>query len=448
MGYLIRKTDHFLQEWKKNSDRQPLIIKGARQVGKTETIRKFAKENYRNVIEINFITEPAYKAIIEEGFTADSITKLISRIDPSKHFVAEETLIFFDEIQDFPEIATALKFFKEDGRFDVICSGSLLGVQYRRIASISVGYKTDYQMYSIDFEEFLWAKGYSQETIEDMMNHMLLETPFTEAEQTIYSNLFLEYCILGGMPAIVSNYIDKGTFEGSLESQRQLLVDYENDIIKYAEGLDKAKILSVYRSIPAQLAKENKKFQYSKVIKGGRSKDYMGCVQWLKDAGLINICECLQFPELPLKGNVNESKYKVYISDTGLLVASLDDESQMDLRANKNLGVYKGALYENFAAEALVKQGYGLYYYSKENSTLEEDFFIRSMNELIPVEVKANTNKAKSMIQLIKSNSYADIRHGIKLTAGNIGMSGNIITFPYFCTFLLKKYMSKQQIFK
>ena len=448
MGYLVRKTDHFLQEWKKNSDRQPLIIKGARQVGKTETIRKFAKENYRNVIEINFITEPAYKAIIEEGFTADSITKLISRIDPSKHFVAGETLIFFDEIQDFPEIATALKFFKEDGRFDVICSGSLLGVQYHRIASISVGYKTDYQMYSMDFEEFLWAKGYSEKTIEDMMMHMLLETPFTKVEQNIYSNIFLEYCLLGGMPAIVSNYIDKGTFEGSLESQRQLLVDYENDIIKYAEGLDKAKILSVYRSIPAQLAKENKKFQYSKVIKGGRSKDYMGCVQWLEDAGLINICECLQFPELPLKGNVNESKYKVYISDTGLLVASLDDESQMDLRANKNLGVYKGALYENFAAEALVKQGYGLYYYSKENSTLEEDFFIRSMNELIPVEVKANTNKAKSMIQLIKSNSYADIRHGIKLTAGNIGMSGNIITFPYFCTFLLKKYMSEQQIFK
>lgn len=156
------------------------------------------------------------------------------------------------------------------------------------------------------------------------------------------------------------------------------MADYENDIVKYAQGLDKAKILSVYRSIPAQLAKENKKFQYSKVSKGGRSKDYMGCVEWLKDAGLINVCECLQFPELPLKGNVDESKYKVYISDTGLLVASLDDESQIDLRTNKNLGIYKGALYENFAAEALVKQGYGLYYYSKDNSTLEEDFFIRS----------------------------------------------------------------------
>lgn len=170
----------------------------------------------------------------------------------------------------------------------------------------------------------------------------------------------------------VSSYIERETFEGSLDLQHQLLVDYENDIVKYAQGLDKAKILSVYRSIPAQLAKENKKFQYSKVSKGGRSKDDMGCVEWLKDVGLINVCECLQFPELPLKGNVDESKYKVYISDTGLLVASLDDESQIDLRANKNLGIYKGALYENFAAEALVKQGYGLYYYSKDNSTPDE----------------------------------------------------------------------------
>jgi len=277
---------------------------------------------------------------------------------------------------------------------------------------------------------------------------MLSGTPFSASEQNTFSNLFLEYCILGGMPAIVSNYIAKGTFEGSLQLQRQLLTDYENDIIKYAEGLDKAKILSVYRSIPAQLAKENKKFQYSRIVKGARSKDYMGCVEWLKDAGLITLCDCLQFPELPLRGNVCENKYKVYISDTGLLVASLDDEAQVDLRANKNLGVYKGALYENFEAEAFIKQGYGLYYYSKENSTLEEDFFIRSSNELIPVEVKSNTNRSKSMAQLIKSDTYPDIRHGIKFTAGNIGISDDIITFPYFCTFLLKRYMEMQKIFK
>ena len=417
MGYLVRKADAFLREWKKNPDRKPLIIKGARQVGKTETIRTFARENYKNVIEINFITEPSYKVIVEEGFSAEHIIKLISRIDPTKHFEENETLIFFDEIQDFPEIATALKFFKENGKYDVICSGSLLGVQYQRIASISVGYKTDYQMYSMDFEEFLWAKGYSEEAISDMLCHMLEGVAFSEAEQMIFSNLFLEYCILGGMPAIVSSYIERETFEGSLDLQHQLLVDYENDIVKYAQGLDKAKILSVYRSIPAQLAKENKKFQYSKVSKGGRSKDYMGCVEWLKDAGLINVCECLQFPELPLKGNVDESKYKVYISDTGLLVASLDDESQIDLRANKNLGIYKGALYENFVAEALVKQGYGLYYYSKDNSTLEEDFFIRSANELIPVEVKATNGTARSLRTLIASNHYPDIQFGIKFYA-------------------------------
>lgn len=448
MGYLTRKADSFLIEWKNNADRYPLIIKGARQVGKTETIRKFAKENYKSLVEINFITEPMYKAIIEEGFSADSIVKLISRIDPSKHFEQNNTLIFFDEIQDFPEIATALKFFKEDGKYDVICSGSLLGVQYNRISSISVGYKTDYQMFSMDFEEFLWAKGYSEDVISDMLKHMLEVEPFTELEQNIFSNLFLEYCILGGMPAIIDNYIKKGTFEGSLELQHQLLTDYENDIVKYAEGLDKAKILSVYRSIPAQLARENKKFQYSKVAKGGRSKDYMGCIEWLKDASLINVCNCLEFPELPLKGNIDENKYKVYISDTGLLVASLDDESQIDLRANKNMGIYKGALYENFAAEALVKQGYGLYYYSKDNSTLEEDFFIRSANELIPVEVKANTNQSKSMNQLINGKSYKDIKHGIKFTTGNIGMSGNIVTMPYFCTFLLRRYMEKQKFFE
>ena len=444
MGYLVRKADAFLREWKKNPDRKPLIIKGARQVGKTETIRTFARENYKNVIEINFITEPSYKVIVEEGFSAEHIIKLISRIDPTKHFEENETLIFFDEIQDFPEIATALKFFKENGKYDVICSGSLLGVQYQRIASISVGYKTDYQMYSMDFEEFLWAKGYSEEAISDMLCHMLEGVAFSEAEQVIFSNLFLEYCILGGMPAIVSSYIERETFEGSLDLQHQLLVDYENDIVKYAQGLDKAKILSVYRSIPAQLAKENKKFQYSKVSKGGRSKDYMGCVEWLKDAGLINVCECLQFPELPLKGNVDESKYKVYISDTGLLVASLDDESQIDLRANKNLGIYKGALYENFVAEAFVKQGLGLYYYKKENATLEEDFFVRTKDELVPVEVKANKNRSKSLRQLISSDSYGDIHWGIKLADSNVGIEDGIYTFPYFCTFLLKRYLREK----
>lgn len=446
--YLNRKADEFLDNWKKEPDKFPLIVSGARQVGKTETIRQFAKTHYENTIEINFITEPQYKAITEKGYAAGDIIKVISRINPSFSFLPGKTLIFFDEIQDFPDIATSLKFFKEDGRFDVICSGSLLGIQYKHISSISVGYKTDYKMYSMDFEEFLWAKGYGDEYSDELLSNMLQGTALSKATFSIYNDLFLEYSILGGMPRVIKDYIEKGTFEGSLNLQRQLITDYEGDIRKYAEGLDQTKIVGVYRSIPAQLAKENKKFQYAKVSKGGRSRDYMGCIEWLEDAGIVNICHCIGFPELPLKGNIDEDKFKVYFADTGLLISSLDDESQTDLRANKNLGIYKGALYENFAAEALVKQGYGLYYYKKENSTLEEDFFIRSANELIPVEVKANNNTAKSLRQLIKSDSYPDIKHGIKFANANIGITESVITFPYFCLYLLRRFMNKQHYFE
>lgn len=442
MTYLKRKIDTFLYEWKFDTDRNPLIVKGPRQVGKTESIKKFATENYQSVIEINFFAEPKYKGIIADGYSAADIIKNISRIDPAKQFVENKTLIFFDEIQDFPEIATSLKFFKIDGRFDVICSGSLLGVHYKRIESNSVGYKTDYEMYSMDFEEFLWAKGYQQDTIDDMLSHMNTLKPFNELEFNLYNNLFLDYCILGGMPAVVTEYIEKGTFEGSLATQRQLLLDYEEDIRKYAEGLDQTRILNVFRHIPIQLAKDNKKFQISKVAAGARFKDYKGCIEWLEDAGLINICYCMNFPELPLKGNYDETKYKIYLKDSGLLVSMLDDESQDDLRSNKNMGVYKGALYENIVGEALVKSGYHLYYYKRDDSTLELDFFVRTKSALVPVEVKATNNHAKSLKTLITSDKYFDIQYGIKLCLGNIGFSDGIYTFPYFCAFLLKRYLS------
>lgn len=446
--YLKRKIDRILLEWKAKTDRYPLIIKGARQVGKTESIRKFASEQYGNTVEINFITDPEYKMIISEGYSAENIIRLISRIDPSKHFVPHNTLIFFDEIQAFPEITTSLKFFREDGRYDVICSGSLLGVQYRHIDSISVGNKIDIQMHSLDFEEFLWGCGYSETVIQDMLQHMVGSRPFSAPEQEVYSRLFLEFCILGGMPKIISTYLEQKTFEGTLQLQRQLILDYESDARKYAESLDQTKIIAVYRSIPAQLAKENKKFQYSRVVHGGRSKDYLGCIEWLEDAGVIHVCHCMSFPELPLKGNIDDTKFKVYYADTGLLIASLDDEAQIDVRANRNLGVYKGALYENFAAEALNKQGYDLVYYKKDNSQLEEDFFIRSTNELIPVEVKAGSNQAKSMLQMIQSDHYPDIRHGIKFTGGNVGIQGAVCTFPHYCMFLLRRFMEQQTIFQ
>lgn len=441
MSYLPRKIDIFLKEWKDSGDKKPLIVKGPRQVGKTESILHFASQNYKSVIEINFSREPKYRGIIADGFSCADIIKNISLIDPSKQFIKDDTLIFFDELQDFPEIATSLKFFRTDGRFDVICSGSLLGVNYKRIESNSVGNKTDYEMYSMDFEEFLWAKGYNSAVIDDMLSHMESDLAFNELELKLYNGLFLDYCILGGMPAVVSAYIRKGTFEGSLDTQRQLLLDYEEDIRKYSEGLDQTRVLNVFRHIPVQLAKENKKFQISKVASGARFKDYNGCVEWLDDAGLVNICYCLNFPELPLKGNYDETKYKIYMKDSGLLVAMLDDEAQDDLRANKNLGVYKGALFENIAAEALAKSGFGLYYYKRDDSTLEMDFFVRTSKDLIPVEVKAANNHAKSLRTLITSEKYPDIKSGIKLCLGNIGLSEGILTFPYFCTFLLKRYL-------
>ena len=254
----------------------------------------------------------------------------------------------------------------------------------------------------------------------------------------------MDYCILGGMPAVVREYIEKGTFEGSLATQRQLLLDYEEDIRKYAVGLEQARILNVFRHIPIQLAKDNKKFQISKVAKGARFKDYKGCIEWLEDAGLINVCYCMNFPELPLKGNYDETKYKIYLRDSGLLVSMLDDESQEDLRSNKNMGVYKGALYENIVGEALVKSGYHLYYYKREDSTLELDFFVRTKSALVPIEVKATNNHAKSLKTLITSDKYSDIQYGIKLCLGNIGFSDHIYTFPYFCAFLLKQYLSNK----
>lgn len=443
MTYLKRKVDNYLLNWKTDPNKKPLIIKGSRQVGKTESITRFGHLNYKSIIYINFVEEPNYKMITTDGYKAQDIIRNISRIDPSKQFIENDTLIIFDELQDFPDIATSLKFFKIDGRFDVICSGSLLGINYQSIESNSVGYKTDCEMFSLDFEEFLWAKGYDESTIQEMLEHMIQLKSFNEIEMSIYSSLFLDFCILGGMPAVVREYIEKGTFEGSIDIQKQLVADYKEDIRKYADGMDQTRITNVFNHIPVQLAKDNKKFQITKVASNARFRDYRGCIEWLKDAGIINICYCMQFPELPLKGNYDESKYKIYFADSGLLVAMLDDEAQENLRVNKNLGVYKGALYENIVGEALVKAGYDLYYYKKDNSTLEQDFFVRNKENLIPVEVKATNGTARSLRTLIASNHYPDIQFGIKFISGNIGLSNNIYTFPYFCAFLLKKYLTK-----
>lgn len=225
----------------KDKAHKPLIVKGARQIGKTESILHFANENYHNVIYINFVLDKKYSKIVNDGY-------------------------------------------------DVICSGSMLGINYKRIHSNSVGNKTDYEMYSMDFEEFLWAKGYQDAQIHEILNHMLELRPFSDTELQVHKLLFLDYCVLGGMPDVVRGYIETGTFSGSLDTQEQIRLDYEEDVRKYAQGLDQTKIISVYRSIPAQLAKENKKFQFNKMNRNARSREYTGCIEWLIDAGVITEC--------------------------------------------------------------------------------------------------------------------------------------------------------------
>ena len=244
-------------------------------MGKIESIRHFAQiAGYESFTEINFVEEEKCKQIIVDGYSATSIIKNISLLDPNKKFIDSKTLIFFDEITTFLEIVTSLKFFKEDGRFDVICSGSMLGVNYQKIESNSVGYKVDYEMFSLDFEEFLWAKGYNEITIANMLSHMNNLLPFSNLEMSIYKKLFFEYVTLGGMPEVIRNYIEKGTFEGSLAIQKQLVADYKEDIRKCVDGIDQTRILNVFNSIPSQLAKENKKFQISKIEKSARFRDY------------------------------------------------------------------------------------------------------------------------------------------------------------------------------
>lgn len=442
---LKRKIDKYLTDWKNRPDRKPLIIKGARQIGKTRSVEWFAGQNYASVIEINFIEQKKYREIFNDGFEVDAILKNISLLNPELKFIPGNTIFFFDELQACPNCATSLKFFKLDGRFDVICSGSLMGISYNEIESNSVGYKEDYEMHSMDFEEFLWAMGYNDEFTADLLSHMLDVRPLSELQMDTLMSLFRDYVIIGGMPEVVSTYVRNKNFSGTLDIQRQLLKDYEEDITKYVEGLDKAKVKAVYNHISTFLAKENKRFQITKIARNARNRDYMVCVEWLADAGVVNVCYCLNQPELPLKGNYAPKMYKIYFKDTGLLIASLDEEAQEDLRANRNLGTYKGAIYENIVGDMLVKQGYRLFYYHSDRPAIEMDFFIRDADSLIPVEVKANDGATASLNRLLNDDKYNDVKYGIKLGYRNIGFNGKFYTFPYFLTFLLRRFVAESK---
>ena len=421
--YLRRKIDRCLLEWKSAPDKLPLIVTGARQVGKTESILKFAKENYESLTYVNFAENPLFSRIVGDGYSPDQIVRNMSLVNPAFNFVPGKTLIFFDEIQACPEIASSLKFFKLDGRYDVICSGSLLGVQLSRIESISVGYQTVWKMTSLDFEEFLWACGYGEGTAEDIRQHVK---------------------VVGGMPAVVSSYLARRNFQGIPELQNGLIGGYRSDVRKYAGGLDQERIIGVMDSIAPELGKENKKFVFSHVRKGGRFADYFGCIEWLRDAGLVTPSRLLNFPEIPLRGNTVPNAFKVYFFDTGLLLSLLDPESGEDFRVRKNFGVYKGAVFENSVAECLSKSGLDLYYYKRPDSTLELDFVLRTKDGIVPVEVKSKDGNAYSLREAIANPKYGDISEGIKITRKNISYCGKVLTLPHFCAFFIKDWLRER----
>ena len=445
MDYLKRKIDKFLDEWLISDKKKPLIIKGARQIGKTKTIEEFAKRNNLSLVEINFVLNPEFRDIFDDGYKVDKILENISFKDPSLEFIPGKTLIFFDEIQKCINAATSLKSFKLDGRFDVICSGSLMGLSYKEIESVSTGHKIDYTMYSMDFEEFLWALGYKEEQIENLYECMKNLSPLSETQFNVLLDRFHQYMVLGGMPEVVKLFVDQKNYSGTLALQKQIILDYEEDITKYVEGLDKTKILNVFRKIPVFLGQDNKKFRISKVAHGARNREYTGVTDWLIDAGIVNISYCLNDLALPLKGNYDSNNYRMYFMDTGLLVASLDEESSKDLRNNKNFNTYKGAIYENIVGDMLKKSGYNLYFYKNEDGTQEVEFFVRDANNLIPIDVKATDGKVKSIKSFIEDKNIKDINFGIKLAEKNIGFENNIYTFPYFLTFLLKRFLSEKK---
>ena len=438
---LKRKIDVFLQEWK-NREHNPLIIKGARQIGKTTSIMEFAKKNYESVIEINFISNPEYIQIFKGGFDVDFVVLELSILNPNLKFIPNNTLIFFDEVQEYMDATTSLKFFALDKRFDVICSGSALGVKYNKVKSVAVGFKEDYTMYSLDFEEFLWAKGYEDNIINSLFNNALELKPYSDLVLDKMNSLFMEYILTGGMPKIVSTYISQGNYSGIPDRQKQLYQDYLDDIRKYVEGLDASRVENMYLHVASQLGKDNPKFQITKLGHGARAFQYEGCAQWLADAGVVNIGYCLNSLSLPLKGNENPNNYRVYFADTSLLIASMDEESRKDLLVSKNLDVYKGALYENFAAEALMKQGYDLFFYRSEDSRTELDFLIRIKDNIVPIEIKANKGSARSLNTVIDDKKIDEIKYGIKFSNNNIGVSNKVLTLPFFTLFMLKKVVT------
>ncbi len=442
---LKRKIETQLSEWKNLKDKKPLVIKGIRQCGKTYIVQKFAKENYDSVVYMNFILDPEKKSAFAGNLDVNTIILNLSALIPGSRFIDGKTCIVLDEIQDCKEARTALKSFYLDGRFDVIATGSLLGVHgygsnndddKDSPDSVPVGYETIIDMHPLDFEEFLWANGINDAVISTVKSCFEKENVVPAGIHKAMMELLYRYIIVGGLPEVVNCFLETKNIELIYGVQRNLIAEYEEDMVKYADEEDKPRIRECFESIPKQLAKDNKKFQYSVIKKGGRASQYAGSIQWLEDAGIIRKCYNTQITELPLEGNAINDCFKVYTTDIGILMAMLDYGTQADILKGNLLG-YKGAIFENLMADFLCKSNQKLYYFQKD-SGLELDFLVRFKGECTILEVKAKSGKAKSVSTVLKNKEKYHVNSAIKLGQYNVGREGEILTIPIYMGFLIK----------
>ena len=449
---LKRKIEDTLAKWKNTPNHKPLVIMGIRQCGKTFIAQHFAEANYKTVVYINFIKQPERISAFAGSKVVDDILLNLSAQIAGITFTPGKTCFIFDEIQECPEARTSLKFFKEDGRFDVIATGSLLGVQgygdekkkrQRKLVqqkdfginSVPVGSEEIIEMYPLDFEEFLWANNISTEVIEALKKFYKEETPVPAGIHSGLKNLLNLYIAIGGLPEAVNAFLSSNNMNEVSKAYQSILKEYRDDMVKYAPDKDKPHIRECFNSIPKQLAKENKKFQYNQVKPGGRSDTYLGSLQWLEDAGIICRCYNTDITGLPMEGNAKDNVFKVYVTDIGLLIEMLGAGTRADILQG-NLGGFKGAIFENLMADTLHKKAQSLYYFQKD-SGLELDFLVRINGECVPLEVKAKSSKAKSAKTVLAHPEKYQVHRIIKFGDYNIGRDGDLLTLPTYMQFLL-----------
>lgn len=426
---LRRKFYTRLLEWKNKKEPTCLLVKGARQIGKTFIIDLFGRENYKSYIYINFIESPQTKDIFNGELSADEIYKRLTLVMPKVTYIENDTLIFLDEIQECPNARTALKFLALDKRFDVVASGSLLGISYKEVTSIPVGYEEPVEMYSLDFEEYLWAMGYDEEKIAALRDYFDKREQVPDAVHNKVMSLLREYIAVGGMPAVVNTFIKTLHFGEVHAVQQRILDSYFDDISKYASNTEKPKVKNAYLSIPKQLAKENKKFQFSVVEKKATARKYENSIEWLRDASLARMCYNVASPDFPLTAYEKENQYKLYTSDIGLLTAMYGFDMKKAVIDNTLKGNVKGGIYENLILDMMSKRGYHLNYFRNDNGSLEIEFLITKDAQVIPIEVKAGNGSTVSLNTLL---AKADIPYGYKLISGNVGVNDKKIVLPLY----------------